>query len=70
MPRGSIDIDTKIQKQEEVVAKKKEQYEKAVADLETLKQKRDKALKEKLIQAIDSSGKSYDEILAFLQEQE
>lgn len=68
MARGAIDIDAKIEKQKEVVAKKKEQYEKAVADLESLKKKKDEESREKLIQAIEASGKSYDEILAFLKE--
>ncbi len=68
MARGTIDLDAKIEKQKEVVAKKKEQYEKAVADLESLKKKKDEESREKLIQAIEASGKSYDEILAFLKE--
>lgn len=32
----AVDIDTKIEKQKELVQKKKEQYEKVVADLEIL----------------------------------
>lgn len=68
MARGAVDIDAKIEKQKEVVAKKKEQYEKAVADLEALKKKKDEESRKKLIQAIEASGKSYDEILAFLKE--
>lgn len=68
MARGTIDLDAKIEKQKEAVAKKKEQYEKAVADLESLKKKKDEESREKLIQAIEASGKSYDEILAFLKE--
>ena len=69
MPRKIMDIDAKIEKQKEIVAKKKEQYEKAVAGLDALMKKKDEASREKLIEAIEASGKSYDEILAYLQEQ-
>lgn len=67
MARRSIPIEEKIAKQQEVVNKAKARYDAAAAELEKLKkQKSSKQVKE-LESAIMKSGKSYDEIISFLQ---
>lgn len=68
MARKSISIEDKINQQKEVVSKAKDKYDSAVADLEKLMKKRDELRNKELLDAFASSGKSYDEIMAFLSE--
>lgn len=68
MARRSISIEEKIAKQQEVVDKAKARYDAAAAALDKLKkQKTTKQVKE-IETAIKKSGKSYDEIISFLQQ--
>lgn len=64
--RNRISIEDKIDQQKQVVDKAKERYDAAVADLEKLMVKRDELRKKELWDAVASSDKSYEEILAFL----
>lgn len=68
MARRSISIDEKIEKQKEVVFALKDKYDAAVAELDKLLQKRKELQKKELMSAIENSGKSYEEIIAFLNE--
>ena len=68
MARRSISIDEKIEKQKEVVFALKDKYDAAVAGLDKLLQKRKELQKKELMTAIENSGKSYEEIIAFLNE--
>ena len=68
MARRSISIDEKIEKQKEVVFALKDKYDAAVAELDKLQQKRKELQKKELMTAIENSGKSYEEIIAFLNE--
>lgn len=64
--RNRISIEDKIDQQKQVVDKAKERYDSAVADLEKLMVKRNELRKKELWDAVASSDKSYEEILAFL----
>ncbi len=64
--RNRISIEDKIDQQKKVIDKAKERYDSAVADLEKLMVKRDELRKKELWDAVASSNKSYEEILAFL----
>lgn len=68
MPRTRriISIDEKIVQAEADVEKLTERLNKAKENLEALKQKKDEQRKQEVMDAIDESGKSIDEILAFL----
>ena len=57
-------------KQEEVVAKAKEKYETEINKLKELYAKRDEEKKEELFEAVEKSGKSYEEIMAYLRGEE
>ena len=61
-------LDDKILKAKEDVQNYKEKYEAACATLKELEAKRDEQQKEELMALIKSSNKSYEEILAFLNE--
>ena len=61
-------LDDKILKAKEDVQNYKEKYEAACATLKELEAKRDEQRKEELMSLIKSSNKSYEEILAFLNE--
>lgn len=69
-PRKNVSIQDAIVKQEEVVAKAKEKYEMEVRKLKELYVKRDEAKKEELFDAVEKSGKSYEEIMAYLRGEE
>lgn len=66
MPRRKIDIEEKIAKQETVIEGLKARLEKANAELDRLNEKKDAERKQDLIEAIENSGKSIDEVLEFL----
>jgi ribosomal 50S subunit-associated protein YjgA (DUF615 family) len=65
-PKKEVSIEEMIQKQEEIVARSKEKYEADAAKLKDLYAKKDELKKAELLKAVESSSKSYEEILAFL----
>lgn len=67
MAYRKVSIDDKIAKQQELVDKAKEKYDSELAKLKNLESQRDQVKKEELMDAIESSGKSVDEIMQFLQ---
>ena len=66
MARRKIDIEEKISQQKQVVAKEKERYDAALAELEKLMRKRDEQRNKELLEAVSKSEKSYEEIMDFL----
>ncbi len=68
MARRKISIDEKIEKQKEVVFALKDKYDAALAELDALMQQKKEMQKKELLEAIDHSDKSIDEILAFVTE--
>ena len=67
-PRKEYSIEEEIKKQEEAVARSKARYDSDVKKLKDLYAKKDEMCKKKLLEAVEKSGKSYEEIMAFLQE--
>ena len=59
-------LDHKIEKAQAEVDKLKAQYDAALAALKDLQNKREALQKEELVKAIMKSGRTYEEILAFL----
>ena len=66
MARRSIPIDEKIAKQKEVVFTLKDKYETAVAELDSLVQKKREIESKEILKAIQNSKRSVEEILEFL----
>ena len=64
--RRTISMEEKIGKAEAEVEKLTERLNKAKENLEALKKKKDDQRKQEVMDAIDESGKSIDEILEFL----
>jgi hypothetical protein len=64
--RRSISIDDKIEKAQADVVRIKGRYDRAVDELQQLMEKKTALQNEALIEAFTGSGKSYDEIMAFL----
>lgn len=58
-----------ILKQEETVAKSKEKYDAEVKKLKDLYAKQDEMKKKELFAAVEKSSRTYEEIMAFLQEE-
>ena len=59
-------LDEKIEKQQEILAKSKEKYEKDKAEMSYLLKLRNDIRKDELMDAVIKSNKSYDEILAYI----
>ncbi|WP_230397661.1 hypothetical protein [Novisyntrophococcus fermenticellae] len=59
-------LDEKIEKADADVIATKKKHDDATANLKQLLNKRDAIRKEELIAAVEKSGRSYEEILAFL----
>ena len=59
-------LEHKIEKAQTEVDKLKAQYDAALAVLKDLQNKRDALQKEEVVKAIMKSGRTYEEILAFL----
>ena len=59
-------LDAKIEKAQAQVSKTKKQYDAAVATLSDLLDKRDALRRDELVKAIMKSGRTYEEVLAFL----
>ncbi len=70
MSRRALTLDEKILKQKEIVALAKERYETAEKELEELEAKREEQRNKQLLSVAAASGKTYDEIMAFLQGRE
>lgn len=65
-PRKTISIEEKIAKAKENFEKAKTRYD-AAKELEDLQAKQRAIHRNELIQAVEKSGKSYAEIMAFLE---
>lgn len=67
-PRKEENLEQLIIKQEEAVSKSKAKYDADVAKLKDLYAKKDEIKKKELLKAVENSGKTYEEIIAFLRE--
>lgn len=61
-----LTIDEKIEKQKEAVLKAKDKYDAELQTLENLMQKRDELRNKELLKAIETSNKSFEDIMQFL----
>lgn len=59
-------LERRIEKAREKVSKTKKQYDEAIAVLSDLLDKRDALKRDELVKAIMKSGRTYDEVIAFL----
>jgi len=59
-------IDEKIDKQKEIVSRAKDRYDAELQTLEELMQKRNELRNKELLKAIETSGRSFEEIMEFL----
>ena len=66
MARRKISIDDKIEQQKLVVSKAKDRYESELEQLNQLMKKRDELRNKELIQTIEQSNRSFEEIMNFL----
>ena len=66
MARRTITIDEKIEKAEVAVAEAKKKYDSALDELEKLVTKRKQLDDKKILEAYHASGKTAEEIVAFL----
>ena len=66
MARRKINIDDKIEQQKLVVSKAKDRYEAELEQLNQLMKKRDELHNKELLQAIEQSNRSFEEIMDFL----
>lgn len=64
--KNNLSIDEEIVKQEELVAKAKAKYDAEVKKLKDLYAKKDEIKKKELLEAVEKSSKSYEEIMHFL----
>lgn len=66
MARRKLSIDDKIEQQKLVVSKSKDRYEAELEELNQLMKKRDELRNKELLQAIEQSKHSFEEIMDFL----
>ena len=64
--RRTITIDEKIEKAQTAVFKAKDKYDAAVEELNALLKMKQELRKKELMQAIEASPRSYEEIIRFL----
>ncbi len=64
--RKTISIDEKIAQAKENFEKAKAKYDNAAKELEDLQEKQRSIQRNELIKAVEKSGKTYAEIIAFL----
>ena len=64
--RKTITLDEKIEKAQAVVFQRKDKYDEAVEELNKLLQKKQELQKQELLKAIETSPRTYEEIMAFL----
>lgn len=69
-PRKDISIYELIAKQEEAVSKSKAKYDADVEKLKDLYAKKDEIRREEILKAIETSDRTFEELMAFLQEEE
>ena len=67
MARARRSLDERIEEQKQVVSKAREHYEAEVNKLEQMMNKRDELQKKELMKAVEDSGRSFEEIMQFLQ---
>lgn len=68
--KNNLSIDEEIVKQEEQVAKSKEKYDGDVKKLKDLYAKRDEIKRKELLEAVEKSSRTYEEIMKFLKTEE
>lgn len=66
MARRKISIDDRIEQQKLVVSKAKDRYEAELEQFNQLMKKRDELRNKELLQAIEHSSRSFEEIMDFL----
>ena len=66
MARRKISIDDRIEQQKLVVSKAKDRYEAELEQLNQLMKKRDELRNKELLQTIEHSSRSFEEIMDFL----
>ena len=66
MARRKLSIDEKIKQQKLVVSRVKDRYEAELEELNQLMKKRDELRSKELLQAIEQSKRSFEEIMDFL----
>ena len=66
MARRKLSINDKIEQQKLVVSKTKDRYEAELEQLNQLMKKRDELRNKELLQAIEQSKRSFEEIIDFL----
>ena len=64
--KNNITIDEEIIKQEEQVSKSKAKYDAGVKKLKDLYAKKDEMKKRELLEAVEKSSKTFEEIMGFL----
>ena len=65
MARRKLSIDDKIEQQKLAVSKAKDRYEAELEELNQLIKKRDELRNKELLQAIEQSKRSFEEIMDF-----
>ena len=65
MARRKLRIDEKIEQQKLAVSKAKDRYEAELEELNQLMKKRDELRNKELLQAIEQSKRSFEEIMDF-----
>ena len=68
--KNNITIDEEIIKQEEQVSKSKAKYDADVKKLKDLYAKKDEMKKKELLEAVEKSSKTFEEIMGFLKGEE
>lgn len=66
MARRKISIDDRIEQQKQAVSKAKDRYEVELEQLNQLMKKRNELRNKELLQAIEHSNRSFEEIMDFL----
>jgi hypothetical protein len=64
--RKNLKLDERIEKAEAAVFQAKDRYDAAVEELSILQKKKQELQKQELLHAIETSPRSYEEIMAFL----
>lgn len=64
--RKNLTLDERIEKAEAAVFQAKDRYDAAVEGLSILQKKKQELQKQELLHAIETSPRSYEEIMAFL----
>ena len=66
MARRIITIDEKIERAKLKVSKAKDRYDEALSELKNLMEEKKKIQSKELMDAIDKSNRTYEEIMEFL----